>query len=268
MGILDGLFDESTENISITRTNTTNKDSQNQNNNFIQNKQQAKINLSQITINEFIEKLIKENTIRRTINEVKNIHHHGSKYQTYLDKLNRHLVEKKQNWYEKLNDDLNIRYPCHNYIVILYSDGIDSKYNCSDPLLHEIQRCTKITRDHIESIEIIKNKSKDNKPGIQVSVVDFKNFAILKNKRSWPRNAFKIGVEIDIVAPNLQIIIHNVELGVVVINDERMLLENEYGLINIQRIPDADRNETKKFKSNVKSIWHQCNKKRCTHQLA
>jgi hypothetical protein len=194
--------------------------------------------------------------VRKTRNEVMPLSSHKSTYAVYTSKLNKHLEQKIETWFHKLNDALNFKYPCNDYSLIIYSKSINLNTNSSDFFLHEIERCTKITKDCIESIEIVKNKKENELPGILINVLDYKHFVTLKNPKCWPKNAFKTGIDIEIMAPKLYVIIHNVEIGLTITNDELVSLEANHGIIDVKRIPDADGNDTKKLKAGVKSVWH------------
>lgn len=196
---------------------------------------------------------------RKTNSEVRHISTHFNTYRVYMTLLDKHLIQKKQKWYEMLNDDIEEKNPRSEYSVLIYSTGVDIKTMTSEPILAEIERCTKITREKIESLNIIKDKNKNDVPGIQINVNNFKTYKILRSERSWPKNAFKTGVEIEVVPPKLYVIINNIDLSVLLSNDELLSLEAEYGLIDIKRIPDADGNETRKLRAGVKTVWHFVN---------
>jgi hypothetical protein len=184
----------------------------------------------------------------------------NQKIKTLLNVLDEHLKQKNMAWLDKQNDELEAKYPSNDYSVIIYSKGIDEKCKISEPFLEEIERCTKVTKESIESITVVKDKDMNNTPGIQINLTSYKDFKILKSLKSWKDKAFKTGVySLKPLPPKLYVIINNVDIGVELSKDELQQLESEYGLVDVVRLTDAEGRESRKLKANVKSKWHYLN---------
>jgi len=197
---------------------------------------------------------------RKKAHEIKPLSMYKTTYAEYMKRLEIHLKEKKLLEFQKTNDELEKKYPSNEYSLIIYSAGINDKCRISEPFLEEIQRCTRVTSEHIESIEIVKNINNPEIPGIQVNLNSFTDYKTLRNMRNWPKNSFNHGINfIQILPPKLFVTILNVDQSININKDELIQLEHEYGLVDVKRITDGEGRESNKLKAGVKTKWHYLN---------
>lgn len=160
--------------------------------------------------------------------------------------LNNHLIMKNIDWSNKQNDILEKIYPRSEYGVYIYSQDLDKFSNVMSARLNEINRCVKVK--DVEEIQMVKN-AKTNDYAYRIKVNNFKDYCKLRNGKNWPRNAFKNGVTVETMPPDLTVNIIAVDKHLSLNQDcsELIELRRRFGLINVERITSADGEPTNKL---------------------
>lgn len=152
---------------------------------------------------------------------------------------------------QELNHEKEKLYPRKDYSVLVYGDHMNEYMNDIHDRVKELERCVGI-RNPILAKPIFDELNNVNL--LKVSVNNYEDYTRLTG--NWPQNAFRSGVKVEPIPPNLIIIIPGVdkELNIHENNAQIKDLDKHYGLVGVERIYYGEQKPTNRLKVHAKTI--------------